>query len=118
MIIQKAMIQVRVHTAVRTVEPINLMDILIIDFDDEFIVVNGLHTLPGINIRQPEQLVSRGKDELAFDPMQLEADEMPVQRNGLHVDADIISAVENLLTVLWVPVFRWIVWSYVHAYDL
>eukprot|EP00644_Phytophthora_capsici_P017876 jgi/Phyca11/126315/e_gw1.62.250.1 len=63
------MLQVRIHTAVGPVEPMNRVDVLIVDCDDdEFIVGNDLLTLLGIDVdRQLEQLASRGDDELAGD---------------------------------------------------
>ncbi|ETP46055.1 hypothetical protein F442_07656, partial [Phytophthora nicotianae P10297] len=72
--------QIRIHTAVGPVEPMDLVDVLVVDVnDDEFIVGNDLLTALGIDVdRQLEQLASRGDDELAGDPIELEADDMPV----------------------------------------
>ncbi|ETM48161.1 hypothetical protein L914_07261, partial [Phytophthora nicotianae] len=76
----RAKIQVRIHTAVGPVEPMNMVDVLVVDVDDdEFIIGNDLLTALGIDVdRQLEQLANRGDDEMAGDPIHLEADDMPV----------------------------------------
>eukprot|EP00644_Phytophthora_capsici_P005294 jgi/Phyca11/96003/e_gw1.1.1007.1 len=59
---QQAKMRVRIHTAVGPVEPMELVDVLVMDVnDDEFIVGNDLLTALGIDVdRQLEQLASRG----------------------------------------------------------
>ncbi|ETL94922.1 hypothetical protein L917_07201, partial [Phytophthora nicotianae] len=58
----------------------NMVDVLVVDVDDdEFIIGNDLLTALGIDVdRQLEQLANRGDDEMAGDPIHLEADDMPV----------------------------------------
>ncbi|OWZ15898.1 hypothetical protein PHMEG_00010382 [Phytophthora megakarya] len=73
-------VQLRIHAAVGPVKPMGLVDVLVVDVgDEEFIVGNDVLTALGINVdRQLQQLVSRGDDELAGDPIQSEGDGMPV----------------------------------------
>ncbi|ETM48059.1 hypothetical protein L914_07363 [Phytophthora nicotianae] len=112
--VQKAMLQVRIHTAVGPVEPMGLVGVLIVDCDDdEFIVGNDLLRLLGINVnRQLEQLASRGDDELAGDPIHLEADEVPVRVNDFPQVTmwPFLLRWRLLLIVLWIVVFHWMTW--------
>ncbi|GMF38610.1 unnamed protein product [Phytophthora fragariaefolia] len=98
---QKAKLHVRIHTAVGPVELTNAVDVLIMDVDDnEFIIGNNLLTSLGIDVgRQLEQLATRSDDETSGDPIDLEADEMPVQLDGSAPsgDSDIFAAVERLI---------------------
>ncbi|KAE8955495.1 hypothetical protein PR001_g32080, partial [Phytophthora rubi] len=90
-----------IHTAAGPVEPMGLVDVLIMDVDDdEFIVGNDLLTSLGIDVgRQLEQLADRGDDETVGDPIELEADEMPVGMDSAEPsgDDDIFAAVERLV---------------------
>eukprot|EP00644_Phytophthora_capsici_P004742 jgi/Phyca11/111030/e_gw1.19.633.1 len=75
-----------------------LVDVLIVDGDDEeFIVGNDLLTSLGIDVhRQLEQLADRGDDETSGDPIELEADEMSVNVDGVD-SRGIFAAVERLI---------------------
>ncbi|GMF20447.1 unnamed protein product [Phytophthora fragariaefolia] len=96
---QKAKLHVRIHTAVGPVELMNAVDVLIMDGNDnEFIIGNNLLTSLGIDVgRQLEQLATRSDDETSGDPIDLEADEMPVQLDGSAPsgDSDIFAALES-----------------------
>ncbi|ETK88369.1 hypothetical protein L915_07367 [Phytophthora nicotianae] len=98
----RAKIQVRIHTAVGPVEPMNMVDVLVVDVDDdEFIIGNDLLTALGIDVdRQLEQLANRGDDEMAGDPIHLEADDMPVHVGKPPSDDSgvIFAAVERLIS--------------------
>lgn len=97
----KARLHVMIHTAAGPVKPMDPVDVLIMDADDdEFIVGNDLLVLLGINVdQQLEQLASRGDDETSGDSIELEADEMPFNPDGLPPsDDDIFAAVERLIS--------------------
>ncbi|KAG4061450.1 hypothetical protein PC123_g3687 [Phytophthora cactorum] len=78
-----------------------MVDVLVVDVDDgEFIVGNDLLTSLGIDVdRQLEQLTTRSDDETSGDPVDLEADEMPVKldESAPSEDGDIFTAVERLI---------------------
>ncbi|KAE8996878.1 hypothetical protein PR002_g19193 [Phytophthora rubi] len=96
----KAQLQVLIHTAVGPVEPMGLVDVLIVDVDDdEFIVGNDLLVTLGIDVdRQLEQLAGHGDDDTSGDPIELEADDMPLNLNEPQSsDEDIFAAVERLI---------------------
>ncbi|GMF35973.1 unnamed protein product [Phytophthora fragariaefolia] len=83
------------------VEPMNAVDVLIADADDdEFIVGNDLLTSQGIDVdRQLEMLASRDEDETSGDTIELEADEPPVTLNASDPsDDDIFAAAERLIS--------------------
>ncbi|POM60306.1 hypothetical protein PHPALM_30853 [Phytophthora palmivora] len=96
----KAQLQVLIHTVVGPVEPMGLVDVLIVNADDdEFIVGNDLLVTLGIDVdRQLEQLAGHGDDDTSGDPIELEADDMPVNLNEHPPsDDDIFAAVELLI---------------------
>lgn len=123
---KKAQLHVMLHTAAGPVEPMGTTEVLVADIDDgEFIVGNDLLTSLGIDVeRQLEQLAARGEDETSGDPIQLEADELPVRVDGSTPsdDSDIFAAVERLIDraisngfpLEYVEKLRTIV----HAYDV
>ncbi|KAG6604512.1 uncharacterized protein IUM83_14073 [Phytophthora cinnamomi] len=98
---QRTRLQVMIHTAAGPVQPMGTVDVLIMDVDDdEFIVGNDLLTSLGIDVgRQLEQLADHGDDETIGDPIDLEADEMPVNMDGAEPsgDADVFAAVERII---------------------
>ncbi|KAG2779690.1 hypothetical protein Pcac1_g10147 [Phytophthora cactorum] len=99
-------------TAVGPVEPMGMTEVLVVDVDDgEFIVGNDLLTSLGIDAsRQLEQLADRGEVETSGDPIELEADKLPVRGDGSAPsgDAEIFAAVERLIDRMD---FRWSMWS-------
>ncbi|POM66203.1 LOW QUALITY PROTEIN: Hypothetical protein PHPALM_17977 [Phytophthora palmivora] len=96
----KAQLQVLIHTVVGPVEPMGLVDVLTVNADDdEFIVGNDLLVTLGIDVdRQFEQLAGHGDEDTSGDPIELEADDMPVNLNE-HQSSDdgIFAAVEQLI---------------------
>ncbi|OWZ01011.1 hypothetical protein PHMEG_00027680, partial [Phytophthora megakarya] len=95
----KVNLHVLIHTAAGPVEPMSTVEVLIVDVDDdEFIVGNDLLTLLGIDVnRQLEQLAGRGEDETSGDPIELEADDMPIGPRQLPPSDEIFAAVEKLV---------------------
>ncbi|KAE8981003.1 hypothetical protein PR001_g24129 [Phytophthora rubi] len=77
------------------------VDVLVVDVDDgEFIIGNDFLTSLGIGVdRQLQQLATRSEDETSGDPIDLEADEMPVKIAGSVPSGsdDIFAAVERLI---------------------
>uniref|UniRef100_H3H596 Uncharacterized protein n=1 Tax=Phytophthora ramorum TaxID=164328 RepID=H3H596_PHYRM len=96
---KKARLHLLIHTAAGPVEPMNAVDVLIVDVDDdEFIIGNDLLMTLGIDVdRQLEQLADRGDDETCGDPIELEADDPPVSTATQPSDDDIFTAVECLI---------------------
>ncbi|KAG2813175.1 hypothetical protein PC112_g14852 [Phytophthora cactorum] len=109
---KKAKLRVMLDTAVGPVEPMGMTEVLVVDVDDgEFIVGNDLLTSLGIDAsRQLEQLADRGEVETSGDPIELEADKLPVRGDGSAPsgDAEIFAAVERLIDRMD---FRWSMWS-------
>nr|KAE8939573.1 hypothetical protein PF009_g10579 [Phytophthora fragariae] len=97
----KVKLHVLIHTAAGPVEPMDAVDVLIADVDDdEFIVGNDLLTTLGINVdQQLEQLAGRGDDETSGDSINLEADDLPFHPGQPESsDDDIFAAVERLIS--------------------
>ncbi|OWZ11445.1 hypothetical protein PHMEG_00015531 [Phytophthora megakarya] len=97
----KAKWQVQIHTAAGPVEPMELVDVLVVDVDDgELLVGNNLLTTLGIDVdRRLEQLACRDDAGPAGDPIQLD-DDMPVHVGepfSINGDHDIFFAVEQLI---------------------
>ncbi|GMF21819.1 unnamed protein product [Phytophthora fragariaefolia] len=98
---QKTKLHLLLHTAAGPVEPVNAVDVLIADAeDDEFIVGNDLLTSLGIDVdRQLEMSACRDEDETSGDTIELEADDPPVTLNPSDPsDGDIYAAVECLIS--------------------
>ncbi|OWZ11617.1 hypothetical protein PHMEG_00015336 [Phytophthora megakarya] len=95
---EKAKLHLLIHTATGPVQPMNAVDVLIADADDdEFIVGNHLLYALGIDVlRQSDMLAGRGEDETSGDTIELETDELTVSDNKSS-DDDIFAAVERLL---------------------
>ncbi|KAE8964420.1 hypothetical protein PR003_g24363 [Phytophthora rubi] len=121
----KAELHVLIHTAAGPVEPMESVDVLVADVDDdEFIVGNDLLTTLGINVdQQLEQLAGRGDDETSGDSIDLKADDLPLHPGQPESSGDdvfaavermISRAVENGFLVDQVEQLRTIV----HAYDV
>ncbi|KAE9150230.1 hypothetical protein PF005_g33521, partial [Phytophthora fragariae] len=97
----KVKLHVLIHTAAGPVEPMDAVDVLIADMnDDEFIVGNDLLTTLGINVdQQLEQLARRGDDETSGDSIDLEAADLPFHPGQPESsDDDIFVAAERLIS--------------------
>ncbi|KAE8991466.1 hypothetical protein PF004_g17961 [Phytophthora fragariae] len=95
---KKTKLHLLIHTAAGPVEPVNAVEVLVVEADDdEFIVGNDLLNVLGIDVdRQLEMLADRGDDETSGDSVGLEADDPPVTASEFS-DANIFSAVEGLI---------------------
>ncbi|KAE8903253.1 hypothetical protein PF003_g12777 [Phytophthora fragariae] len=95
---KKTKLHLLIHTAAGPVEPVNAVEVLVVEADDdELIVGNDLLNALGIDVdRQLEMLADRGDDETSGDSVSLEADDPPVTASESS-DDDIFSAVEGLI---------------------
>ncbi|GMF57946.1 unnamed protein product [Phytophthora fragariaefolia] len=123
---KKACLRVMTHTAVGPVQPMNEVDVLIVDADDdEFIIGNDLLTLLGIDVhRQLEQLARRNDGETSGDPVVLEPDETPATESTTDSSEsdNIFAAVEKMIeraVAHGFPTYKVeLLRTIVHAYDV
>ncbi|OWZ13444.1 hypothetical protein PHMEG_00013226 [Phytophthora megakarya] len=110
---KKVKLHLLIHTAAGPVEPVQAVDVFIVDADDsEFIVGNDLQTTLGIDVEgQLAMLANRGEDETSGDSIELEADENPAANCLLPVLTNQVMTIfllpwNVLLTGLWTTGFR------------